>query len=100
MVNHNFTQFVPQPSKLNRYCCICKDSYDDYLTVFYLSTQHVNIPTHQKLLRKSSFCDYIEDLCRDINTSKKVIVQEEGHQKVKRRERKGKKAAAKAKPFQ
>ena len=100
MVNLYSTQFVPQPSKLNRYCCICKESYDDYLTVFYLSTQHVNIPTHQKLLRKSSFCDYIEDLCRDINTSKKVIVEEEGEKKVKRRERKGKKGVVKGKAFQ
>ncbi len=29
-----FIQFVPKPSKANRFCLICKETYEDYLTVF------------------------------------------------------------------
>ena len=51
---------MPKPSRSNSYCCICRTLFDDYLT-------HVNIPSHQQLLRASPFCQDISSLSERFN---------------------------------
>jgi hypothetical protein len=54
---------VPKPSKANSYCCICREPFEDYLTVDNFLLQHINIPRHRELMKKSAYYSMIEDLC-------------------------------------
>lgn len=62
-------QFVPKPSKANSYCCICREPFEDYLTVVNFLLQHINIPRHRELMKKSAYYSMIEDLCGQSNGS-------------------------------
>lgn len=75
---------VARPSKSNSYCCICRTAFDDYLT-------HVNIPSHQQLLRASPFCADIVGLTQHFNSEVNAEVKSKKACKSQHIKKRGKK---------
>lgn len=48
--------YLPKPGKRHNYCCICKQSYEDYL-------EHVTSNHHKKAYHQNEFSKQIKSIC-------------------------------------
>lgn len=75
---------MPRPSKANSFCCVCKASFEDYLT-------HVNMPEHHRLMVQSAYCAEIQLLCSKLNPSQvDRAVEAKKSKKIRKWTKKGK----------
>ncbi|EWS74032.1 hypothetical protein TTHERM_000336019 (macronuclear) [Tetrahymena thermophila SB210] len=49
--------YLPKPGKRHNYCCVCKQSYDDYL-------DHVQSNSHKKAYNNNEFTTYIMNISK------------------------------------
>lgn len=56
---------VAKPRSKNCYCNICKEEYNDYLSVKTFLTQHIQSDNHKKNIKNNKFDQFIDDLCQE-----------------------------------